>query len=385
MHPITLTRPKPLLQVANKTLLQHNLEQLKGVVQEVVVITGYMEGKIRESLGPSFDGMKISYVEQKEQLGTGHALLQAEKLLKGSFVVMMGDDLYSREDIARCARHEYCILGKEVPDPKSFGVITVEGGVMKGLVEKPKDLKSNIANTGLYVMTDKIFPTIRSLKKSERGEYEITDAIAELAKAEKVAVETVKGYWFPTGYPWNLLDANEFLLKNAKPESFKIEGTVEKGVTIKGNVAVGKGTLIKAGSYIEGPAVIGKDCDVGPNCHIRPFTSIGDGCHAGNCVEIKNSILMNLSRVPHLSYVADSVVGEDANVGGGTIVANLRHDGANVHSMINGKLVDTKRRKFGTAIGDGAKLGAGNVIYPGRKIWPGKTTKPGEIIQEDIQ
>jgi bifunctional UDP-N-acetylglucosamine pyrophosphorylase/glucosamine-1-phosphate N-acetyltransferase len=383
MHPITLTRPKPLLQVANKTLLEHNLLQLSGLAGEAVIITGYMEGKIRESLGSSFSGIKISYVEQKEQLGTAHALLQAEGLLKGRFVVLMGDDLYSREDIVSCLKAKYCILGKEVSEPKNFGVISVSGKKMTGLIEKPEKPASNLANTGLYVLDDNIFPIIRSLKKSRRGEYEITDAIAEFAKKEDVSVETVKGYWFPTGYPWNLLEANEFLLKAEK--SFRVEGAVEKGATLKGCVAVGKGTTIKAGSYIEGPAVIGRDCDIGPNCHIRPFTSIGNGCHAGNCVEIKNSILMNRARVPHLSYVADSVIGEDANVGGGTIVANLRHDGANVRSMINGKLVDTGRRKFGTAIGDGAKLGAGNTVYPGRKIWPGKTTKPGEIIKEDVQ
>jgi UDP-N-acetylglucosamine diphosphorylase / glucose-1-phosphate thymidylyltransferase / UDP-N-acetylgalactosamine diphosphorylase / glucosamine-1-phosphate N-acetyltransferase / galactosamine-1-phosphate N-acetyltransferase len=398
-YPLTLTRPKPLLKAANKTLLEHNLEQLSGLVDEAVIIIGFMGGRIKEKFGSSFSGIRLSYVEQKEQLGTAHALLQAEKhlsaasaanQLKGKFVVLMGDDLYSREDIERCIRHEYCILGKEVEDPRMFGVIVRERsqsdrgcGRLVGLVEKPAKPPSNLANTALYVLDEKIFPIIKGLKKSERGEYEVTDAIAELARKETVSVETVKGYWLPVGYPWSLLEANELLLKGKK--SFRVEGAIESGATLKGNVEVGKGTIVRAGSYIEGPVVIGEGCTIGPNCHIKPFTSIGDRCKICNGSDIESSIIMDGSRVPHLSFVGDSVIGENVNIAGGSVVANLRHDETHVKSMVNGQLVDTGRRKFGSAIGDGARLGAGTIIYPGRKIWPGKTTKPGEVVDKDIE
>ncbi len=407
-HPLTLTRPKPLLKAANRTLLEHNLEQLSGIADEAILVVGFMSDSIRNAIGKSYKGIKISYVEQKEQFGTAHALLQAEKLVKGKFLVMMGDDLYSRADIERCIRHEYCILGKEVEDPRRFGVIVMEGGRSElgrgahdsschglpatdvavqggrlvGLVEKPAKPPSNLANTGMYVLDEKIFPIIKSLKKSERGEYEITDAIAELARRETVSVETVKGHWLPVGYPWSLLEANELLLKEKK--SFKNEGTIEEGATIKGNVEIGKGTIIRAGSYIEGPVIIGENCVIGPNCHIKPFTSIGSRCKVCNGSDIESSIIMDGSRVPHLSFVGDSVIGENVNIAGGSVIANLRHDETHVKSMVNGKLVDTGLRKFGSAIGDGARLGAGTIIYPGRKIWPGKTTKPGEVVDKDI-
>ena len=389
-HPLTVTKPKPLLTAANETLLEHNLEQLTGLVDEAIIIVGFLGEQIKERFGSSFSGIKLSYVEQKEQLGTAHALAQCEDALlgrgsgrqAGKFIVMMGDDLYSRQDVERCVKHGYCILGKEVEDPKRFGVISMEGGRMTGLVEKPADPPSNLANTGLYVLDGKIFPIIRNLKKSERGEYELTDALAELARKENVSVELVKGYWLPIGYPWSLLEANEVLLKVRK--SFTMEGEVEKGATLKGHVEIGKGSVVRAGSYIEGPVIIGEGCEIGPNCHLRPFTSIGNGCTVGNCTDVKNSIIMDGAKVPHLSYVGDSVIGESANIGGGSMIANLRHDDENVKSMVNGQLVDTGRRKFGTAIGDGARLGAGTIIYPGRKIWPGKTTKPGEVVKEDI-
>lgn len=389
-YPLTLTRPKPLLKVANKTLLEHNLEQLSGIVDEAIIIIGFMGEQIKEKLGTSFctnsdkiGEIKLSYAEQKEQLGTAHALLQAEPLLEGRFSVLMGDDLYNRADIERCIKHGLCILGKEVEDPRRFGVISMGNGRMTGLVEKPANPPTNLANTGMYVLDDKIFPIIRGLKRSERGEYEITDAVAELARKELVSVEIVKGYWLPIGYPWSLLEANEVLLKSKK--GFRVEGKIEKGAVVKGGVEIGKGALVMSGSCIEGPVSIGMDCVIGPNCFIRPFTSIGDGCHIGNGVDIRNSIIMGSAKVPHLSYVGDSVIGEGTNIGGGGMTVNLRHDGASVKSMVGGELIDTGRRKFGAIIGDGAKLGAGTLIYPGRKIWPGKTTKPGEVVKADIE
>ena len=118
------------------------------------------------------------------------------------------------------------------------------------------------------------------------------------------------------------------------------------------------------------------------NCY---FYSIGNDCKVGNAVEIKNAILMEGSVIGHLSYCADSVIGEKVNFGAGTIVANLRHDNGNVKSMVRGELIDTGRRKFGTIIGDHAKTGIHTSIYPGRKIWPGKTTMPGEIVKKDVQ
>ena len=189
-------------------------------------------------------------------------------------------------------------------------------------------------------------------------------------------------FWFPVTYPWSLLDANEAILKNV---SGKSEGKAEKGATLKGKVIVGKGTLIRSGAYVEGPVIIGKNCDVGPNCYIRPYTSIGDNCRIGNSVEIKNSIIMDDARVGHLSYVGDSIIGMNVNLGAGFIVANLRHDHSEIKSMVKNKLIGTGRKKFGTAIGDGAKTGIRTSVYPGRKIWPGKTTLPGEIVKEDVE
>lgn len=186
---------------------------------------------------------------------------------------------------------------------------------------------------------------------------------------------------FEIKYAWDLLKVNEQVISSLSED--KIDGKVYESAVIEGNVQIGEGTKILPGVYIEGNVIIGKDCKVGPNCYIRGNTFIGDNCHVGQSVEIKNSILMNRTNVGHLSYVGDSVLGTKVNFGAGTTTSNLRHDNANHKSVVQGKLVDTGRRKFGVVIGDGVHTGINTSFYPGRKMWPGTTTLPGEVVQKD--
>ncbi len=379
-YPLTLTRPKPLLKAANKTILEHNLDQLSGLVDEVILIVGYKAKMIRQIIGDSYMGLKIKCVIQKEQRGTGHAVMQAKSLLKDRFLVMNGDDFFSAKDIKRCIKHDYCVLAKEVPDPQNFGVFVLDGNRVIKLVEKPKKKISNLANTGLYVFRKEVFQI--KIKESERGEYEITDYVKALIKDRKVHCEKVKDFWFPIVYPWSLLEANAYFVENIK-ESFK--GQIEKNVIIKGKIKVGKGTRILSGTYIKGNVIIGENCKIGPNCYLRGNTSIGNNCHIGQAVEIKNTIIGNNSNVPHLSYIGDSVIGENVNLGAGTITANLRHDNANVKSPVKGDLIDSGRRKLGAIVADHVHTGINTSIYPGRKIWPHKMTLPGQVVTRDIK
>ena len=141
---------------------------------------------------------------------------------------------------------------------------------------------------------------------------------------------------------------------------------------------------MKSGTYFEGPVIIGNNCTVGPNCYIRGCTTIADNCKIGQGVEIKNSIIMENTNICHLSYVGDSVIGSDVNLGAGFITANLRHDGKNVQSKVKGKLFDTKLEKLGAIVGDGVKTGINTAVLPGRKIWPGTHTQISEVVKEDI-
>ncbi|MBU0757165.1 MAG: NTP transferase domain-containing protein [Nanoarchaeota archaeon] len=380
-YPLTITKPKPLLKIANKTIIEHNLDSLVGIAKEAIIVVNYMKEDIIDFIGEQYKNITIKYIDQEESKGTGHALMICEHLLKDRFMVLNSDDFFAHKDIKRCIRHKYAVLGKELDETESFGVFSVEENVLKDIEEKPKSEIGGLVNTGLYVLDKKIFDTV--LKKSKRGEYEITDYLKYLIRCkEDIFCEKVEHYWHPIVYPWSLLDANSFFVGSMK-KSF-IKGKIEKNVTIKGKIMLGVGSSILSGVCIEGNVIIGKGCKIGPNCYLRGDTTIGDNCHIGQAVEIKNSIIGDNSNIPHLSYVGDSVIGDNVNFGAGTSTANLRHDNSNIHCFVKGDKTDTNRRKLGAIVADDVHTGINTSIYPGRMIWPGKTTLPGETVSKDI-
>jgi len=192
--------------------------------------------------------------------------------------------------------------------------------------------------------------------------------------------ETLLGRTFDVRYPWDLLDLNAEII--ATITEWTGHPAIQLGEGAR--VIVGEGTKILPGVFIEGDIVIGKNCKVGPNCYLRGSTSIGDNCHVGQSVEVKNSILAPGASVGHLSYVGDSYIGPKANFGAGTITSNLRHDGSNHRSAVDGEIIDTGRRKFGAIIGANVHTGINTSLYPGRKLGPGTSTLPGQIVSKDL-
>ncbi len=187
---------------------------------------------------------------------------------------------------------------------------------------------------------------------------------------------------FVIAFSWDLLRANAEAMTARK--SYALESGAHASLYVDGRLQVGKGTKILPGVVIEGDVIIGDHCKVGPNCYIRGSTSIGDKCHVGQAVEIKNSILLPGTNVGHLSYLGDSILGEKVNFGAGTITSNLRHDGGAHRSPVEGRMVDTGRRKLGAIVGDGVHTGIHTSVYPGRKLWPKTSTLPGAIVDKDI-
>ncbi|MFP4192968.1 MAG: bifunctional sugar-1-phosphate nucleotidylyltransferase/acetyltransferase [Candidatus Hydrogenedentota bacterium] len=383
-YPLTATRPKPLLKAANRPILEHQLDVLRAITDHVIVVVGYRREQIERAYGAEYRGMALTYVHQSEQRGTGHALLQCAGVVDGPFLAMNGDDLYHEQDIVRLAELEQGALAREVIDVRQYGVYeTDKAGNATSLTEKPEQSGSTLANMGVYRFTPDVFDILRETPPSPRGEIEITSAIEVLIQRGGFRVLEAEGYWLPIGYPWHLLEANEFLLNDMLRPS--IEGEISPAAHIMGAVAIGRGTTVRPGAVIEGPSIIGANCVIGPNCWIRPGTSIADNCKIGQGVEIKNSIIMDNTAVPHLSYVGDSILGEGVNLGCGTITANLRHDGRCVKCLVKGRAIDTGRRKLGAIIGDGVHTGTHTSIYPGRKLWPHTATAPGAVVQRDVE
>ncbi len=383
MRPLTDRRPKVMLPIGNKPILEHIIDEaVDADIREFVIVTGYMENSIREYFGDgSQKNVSIDYVLQEKQNGTGHAIGCAEEYVDDSFIVLNGDMLISSVQIKNLIdRDEDAVLTvKEVEDPCNFGVICTAGAKVTQIVEKPENPPTNLANAGIYLFPQSIFDYIRRTPESPRGEIEITDSIQMLIDAgASVGYEIFRDVWIDIGRPWDLLAANKHVLAEI---AGNIEGEVERNATLKGGVVVGEGTVIRNGAYIIGPVVIGKNCDIGPNCFIRPSTAIGDNVRIGNAVEIKNCVVMDGTNIGHLSYVGDSMIGQDCNFGAGTKVANLRHDGRTIRVMVKGEKVDSGRRKLGVIMGDDVHTGINTCINVGCVLKTGRCTGLGEVVK----
>jgi UDP-N-acetylglucosamine diphosphorylase / glucose-1-phosphate thymidylyltransferase / UDP-N-acetylgalactosamine diphosphorylase / glucosamine-1-phosphate N-acetyltransferase / galactosamine-1-phosphate N-acetyltransferase len=352
MRPLTGSRPKVMIPVANQPMLEHLINAIRDCgINEFILVVGYQEAAVRHHFGDGSDfGISIRYVTQKRQRGTGDAVLNVLSHVNGEFLLLNGDMILSREDIKAVLSSPSPALGIcKSNHPWDFGVVTITDGIITGLEEKSENPKSSLINAGLYLFNSDIFTHLKQITPSPRGELELTDALLPYIKVGSLHAVMLSS-WADMGSPWDLLTANEVLLGSL---SSCIEGEIEEGVVLKGAVQVGKGTVVKAGTYIEGPCVIGKDCRIGPHAYIRGATAIGDNCHIGHSIELKNSIVMNNSNIPHFNYVGDSVIGSGCNFGAGTKIANLRHD----KKCISAGGVDTRRKKFGAVIGDDVLFG----------------------------
>ncbi len=392
MRPLTLTKPKTMLQVGGKPILQYNIEALRDAgVKDIIMVVGYREDVIKNHFKDGSDlKVNIKYVTQEEQLGTAHAIGYAQGTAEGNFIILNGDIIVDPkliEDLIEMYQSEKArsvLVLTEVDDPSSFGVVEMEGDRITNIVEKPApgDAPSNMINAGIYLFDDHIFKAIKNTGKSERGEYEITDSLKiQIAQGERVLGLRSKNNWIDIGRPWELLDVNELFLKDLKTE---IHGEVEEGATIHGPAVIGKNSIVRSGSYIIGPVYIGENCDIGPNSFLRKYTSIGNHVSIGNGVEIKNSIIMDNTNVNHLTYVGDSIIGSNCNIAAGTNIANLRFDDGTVKISVKGNKINSGRRKLGVVFGDGVKTGINTSFNPGVKVGVNSRIGAGAIVSKDL-
>jgi len=375
MRPLTYTRPKVMVPVANKPILEHLLiEAIAAGIKEFIFVVGYHDESV---LGYFGDGGKwkvqIDYVKQRRQLGTADALRMVAELTAGSFLLINGDLIIGRRDIkAMAAQKETTLAIIEVGDPGGLGVVEVNKGRVVRIYEKMEKPPSRLANAGLYLLTPEVFDAISRTGKSPRGEYELTDSFMLMMEAGHNIAGHKISQWLDISYPWDLLTANEALMAKLTAQNL---GEVEENVVMKGPVAIGENTVVRSGSYIIGPVIIGENCQIGPNCYIRPCTAVGDNCHIGNAVEVKNCIVMRNTNLPHHNYIGDSVIGERCNFGAGTKIANLRLDKRMV--QIDG--IDTGRRKLGAIIGDMVETGINTSINVGSMIGDHTFIGPGAV------
>lgn len=371
MWPLTENLPKPLLPLCGKSIIEHQITALKNLgVKNINILIGHRMKEISDLLGSGkkYDA-KINYIVQSEQKGTGHAVSLAEKYIKDSFFCLNGDTLVDEKNLELLAKkeNEMAMMVTNVDDGSNFGVVKSKNGILTAIIEKGLSGKSTI-NAGIYLFNNNIFNSLKSIKKSIRGELELTDALI----LNKIYTIEYVGFWKDIGSPWDLLTANEVLIGQIENKN---HGNIEDNVNINGHIYLGKNSIIKSGTYIEGPIWIGDNCTIGPNAYLRKGTILCGNNKVGAASEIKNSILFEGAKAPHHNYVGDSIIGENCNLGSGTKIANLRLDKKEINVIHKGKRVDTGRRKLGVIMGANVSTGINSSINSGTII--GNDTKIG--------
>ena len=319
LRPLTHTGPKQLLPIANKPMSEYCLEAIKdSKIRDIAIIIGGVGNeKVKEYYGNGEKfGVKITYIEQDEPRGIAHAIKLCKNFIHNEkFLVFLGDNIikksmreyvndFEKEDV------DASLLLCEVSNPTQFGIAELnDDKSIKKIMEKPKNPPSNLAVTGIYFLTPKIFEIISRLKPSQRNELEITDALQMLlSEKNKIKYYMITDYWKDTGTPEDIIFANSEILKNMKPFFL---GKKDDQTEISGNIMIGKNTHISKGARIIEPVIIGENCII--EAKIGPNVSIGNNCILKKC-KIENSIIMNNCKIETDSKIEKSIIASNSEI-----------------------------------------------------------------------
>ena len=322
LRPITHTGPKQLVPVANKPVLEYAIEDLKeaGITEVGVILGNVGRDEIQELLGDGSEyGVDITYIVQGNPLGLAHAVGCAEEFVgDDDFVVYLGDNILKQGISELVDSFEQGDFGagialQEVDAPQAFGIADVDDdGTVRRLVEKPDDPPSNLALIGIYVFSPAVFDAIEEIEPSWRGELEITDAIQYLLEhGHDIDSHTVGGWWKDTGKPEDILEANRLVLEDLHRT---IDGMIEEGAEVRGEVELGDDARIESGAVVRGPVSIAEGTVVESDTYVGPYTSLGPDSRIAN-THIENSVVIGDSEITTSGRIIDSLIGRSAEIG----------------------------------------------------------------------
>jgi glucose-1-phosphate thymidylyltransferase len=366
LRPLTKTRPKPMLPVGNKPLLEHVLEAAHGAgIEEFVFVVGYKRERIQSYFGDGDHwGVDIEYVVQETQLGTGHALLQAEHAVDDAFLVLNGDRMVAPDAISMVYEER---RGTESPvlavtrhqNPEQYGVVELDGQSVTSIREKPPahTVQTDYINAGIYGFGPAVFDTLRDVDTD--GELGIT-ALFEENRADPQAVH-IDGLWLDVSYLWDLLEVNSRILDRDQDDS-----TPPATTTIHDAATVSDITAL------------GSDVRVRPNATLLPGTTLGDNVEIGANAVVANSIVLADARIGDGAVVRDCIVGENADIGVNTTIAG------GITAVAVDRTVHEDVR-LGGVVGDNAMVGSGVIVAAGAILGTGTTVETGATVSGQIE
>lgn len=367
---LTTLRPKVMLPVGNKPIVEFVIEALAANgIRDIVLVVGYQREMVQDYLGSGERlGVSLGYVVQENQLGTGHALNAAQESAAQNFLVLPGDNIISAEAVGELARStENAILVTDQARGDQHGVVEVQNDIATKLVENPEEQASPWVNTGVYSLTRDIFPFLSE-------ELSLPDAINNMIKdGKQISARKTTADWWDAVYPWDLLKLNGLALASVKGEC---NGECEPGVTLKGEVRIERGSVVRANSYIVGPVIIGEGCEVGPGVVIFPYTSVGNNVVIEAYTQLRNCIVGDSVQIGSHSHLTDTIVGESTSMGP---YLSAMSDNANMN--MNGILVEAR---CGSLISENVRIGARVTLRPGTMVGHGADISDMKLIQDAI-
>jgi len=377
LSPFSETRPISMIGVAGRTMLDNTFGLLKSAgINDIFIVVRHKKDKLIERLQQQdHNGLNLHYVEQKRKLGIGHAVMQIKnKISPGEYFLLLYGDTLTAENIFskvqqsfhsfKCPVASICLP----PSNQMFGNVFLNARMeITKIVEKPKG--NNLGNyvlSGVFVLPASFFKLLKSSGNS------MEKALKKVVAEEGLRASMWEDEWLDVVYPWEILTANKMIMDSWQESSIAKTATLEANVTLQGIVRIEAGAIIKSGAVLEGPCCIGEGSYIGNNSLIRSYTSVGKNCKVGSGVELKNCVVMDNSQIGRLSFVGDSVLGENVDMGAGCMTVNRTVDWKPI-SVKNGKRpMGTGMTKLGAFLGDGVVVGAGNTLQPGMVVAPGK-------------
>jgi len=349
LRPLTALRPKPMVPVANAPILEHVVGALSEAgVDEIVFVVGYRRERIQTYFGDGDDwGVGIEYAVQEKQLGTGHAVLQAEDAVEGEFLVVNGDSVVDASIVeALVSADSDAVAVTRSDQPTDYGVVDVEDGAVVGVEEKPRvyDAQTETINAGVYRFDDSVFDEIRV---SGDG-MSLTDALVRRAADRRVEAVRVDG-WTDVSHLWDLVRVN----------SAAVDGERD-------------GADVHPTAHVADEVCLGEDARVGPNATVLPGTSLGDNATVGAGAVVGNSVVFEDARVGKNSVVHDAVVAGDASVGPNATVEGGRADVVVDDTLYRNVLLGGVVGDYSTVAG-GASLEPGTVLENDAWVGTGAT------------
>ncbi|MDH4120133.1 MAG: sugar phosphate nucleotidyltransferase [Deltaproteobacteria bacterium] len=372
LQPFTETRAKPMIRVAGRTILDYTIAHLKSAgVTEVVVVVNHLRETIEKQIGHGHQyGLSIEYIHQPQPDGIGGALLRCKEAMNGSpFLLIYGDVLVTGNPYPR-VMEQFQEMGGAVAAvtlPRrsgEFGNVYLDPDMrITRLVEKPTDPHlANYVLAGVFLLPSEVF----SLLEAQGGDME--QVFQELIGKKQLNATLWDGEWLDITRPWHILEANRMLMDQWENASVHHTVRMENNVHLEGPVHIGSHVVIGAGSVIKGPCYIGHGSYIGSSTLIREYTSLGPDSVVGYGTELKNCVLFGRSVLGRLSFIGDSVIGEDVHLGTGVCTVNFQKGVDDLSVKLAEGPMKTGMAKLGAMIGDHVSIGARHVLEPGSRI-----------------